>query len=138
MFASGRALVLVLRVVGVVTLLALGAVFMPHVWMSAIHERMGLGPLAETPIIGYLTRSLSGMYAVHGALLLYMSCDVARYLPAIRFLAALTLIAALGLLALDLSMHMPTGWTLAEGPVVLLIGASLLLLPAPPRSETEF
>ena len=44
---------------GVMTLLALPAVFLPQAAMDAIHRSLGLGPLPEGPIVLYLARSLS-------------------------------------------------------------------------------
>jgi hypothetical protein len=68
-------------------LTALVAVVMPYDWMNAIHQRQGLGELPHVPIIGYLTRSISALYALHGALLVFLAGDVRRFLPVVRFLA---------------------------------------------------
>ena len=46
-----------------------------------IHRQVGLGELPQVPIVGYLTRSISALYALHGALLVFMAGDVRRYLP---------------------------------------------------------
>ncbi len=42
-------------------LTALGAVVMPFDWMNVIHRQAGLGELPDVPIVGYLTRSISGL-----------------------------------------------------------------------------
>jgi hypothetical protein len=81
-----RILVWLLRLSGAMTLTALGAVFMPYEWMNLIHQRLGMGELPPIPIVGYLTRSVSALYALHGALLLFVSFDVPRYLPIVQFL----------------------------------------------------
>ena len=60
-------------------LTALGAVVMPFEWMNSIHRQVGLGELPHVPIVGYLTRSISGLYALHGALLLFLAGDVRRH-----------------------------------------------------------
>ena len=54
-------------------LTALGAVVMPFELMNVIHQQMGLGELPHVPIVGYLTRSISALYALHGALLVFMA-----------------------------------------------------------------
>jgi hypothetical protein len=128
MTRTERALVALLRIGGLVTLSALGAVVMPHAWMDAIHRALGLGDLPETPIVGYLTRSLSGMYAMHGALLLFLSCNVRRYLPAIRLMALLCIAFGAGTLVLDLYVGLPRAWAWSEGPSVVVLGTVLAWL----------
>ena len=44
---------------GLMTLLALLAVFLPTDWMDGFHRELGLGPLPRRPIVEYLTRSVS-------------------------------------------------------------------------------
>jgi len=63
------------------------AVVMPFDWMNAIHRQAELGDLPNVPIVGYLTRSISALYALHGALLVFLAGDVRRFLPVVRFLA---------------------------------------------------
>ena len=46
---------------------------MPFEWMKEIHRYLGMGELPDGPIMGYLTRSLSAMYAMHGAVELFVS-----------------------------------------------------------------
>jgi hypothetical protein len=125
-----KALTLLLRLSAAVLLLALVPVFMPQAWMSRIHQALGMGPLPELPIVGYLTRSLSGLYAFHGLLVLYCSLDVRRYLPIIRCLAAVSVLGGGGLLALDCVLGMPWLWTLGEGPFLMVWWAGLLSLSA--------
>ena len=68
-----RILVWLLRLGGAVMLTALGAVVMPFDWMNSIHRQVGLGELPHVPIVGYLTRSISALYTLHGALLVFMA-----------------------------------------------------------------
>ena len=123
-----RLLVWLLRLFGASTLTALGAVFMPHDWMNLIHQRLGMGELPHLPIVGYLTRSISALYALHGALLLFVSLDVQRYLPLVRFLGAASAVMGALLLGLDLAVGMPVFWTVAEGPPVVALGIVILVL----------
>ena len=80
-------MIVLLRLTAVVLLTALFPAVMPFAWMDATHQWLGLGKLPDAPIVGYLTRSLSALYAVHGVLVLYLSLDVRRFLPVIRCVA---------------------------------------------------
>jgi hypothetical protein len=123
-----RILVWLLRLFGVTTLAALGAVFMPYDWMNLIHQRLELGELPHIPIIGYLTRSVSALYALHGALLIFVSLDVRRYLPIVRFLGVGAVVMGVLLFGLDRAVGIPVFWTLGEGPPVVAIGVVILVL----------
>jgi len=82
-----RLLVLLLRLAGAVMCLAAPALVMPTGWMAACHRWLGLGEFPPQPLAEYLARCTSGLFAVFGAALLVLSCDVGRYGPAIRVLA---------------------------------------------------
>ena len=86
MTKSDRALVLLLRIVGVGALFALVAVFMPVSWMAATHRCLGLGEMPTGPVVEYLARSVSAFYALMGALCLVLTTDLERYRPLVRFL----------------------------------------------------
>ena len=118
MTGTERTLVWLLRLEGVVMLVALGAVFMPYEWMNVIHGHAGLGDLPHIPIVGYLTRSISALYALHGALLIFLSRDIVRYVPVIRFLAVAGVLFGALMLGLDLALGMPRAWTIGEGPFI--------------------
>ena len=125
---SERWLIIVLRFTAVVLLFAIPAVIMPHSWMDALHRWLGLGELPDMPIVGYLARTLSAFYAIYGAVLLYLSFDVRRYLPLVRFLAVVMVLAGAGLIPLDCCVGMPWFWTVSEGPFVTALGVVLFLL----------
>jgi hypothetical protein len=127
---SPTALVAVLRFFGAIDSLALLAVFLPHSWMSAAHSYLGLGILPDAPIVGYLTRSISALYALHGAMILFVSFDVPRYWHLIRLLALAALVHGAIMLGIDLAVGMPWYWTLIEGPGFAATGAIVLLLQA--------
>ena len=61
---------------------------MQSVLSAAAHASLGLGPMPQGPLVGYLIRSASALYALHGALALFLSFDVRRYWRVITFLAA--------------------------------------------------
>ena len=109
-----KALAWLLRISAVVLLTALVPAVMPFAWMQEIHRSLAMGELPEGPIIGYLTRSLSAMYAMHGALLFFVSCDVRRFLPVVKCLAVLA-VFGIGMLVLDVVVGMPLSWVVGEG-----------------------
>ncbi len=115
-----RTLALVLRAVGLVAFLVIVPTFMPFAWMGAIHEWLGLGHLPDATIVPYLARSTSLLYAAHGAVVVYVSFDVRRYLPALSLLAWVPGLCGLSLLWIDVTAGMPWFWTVSEGPCLLL------------------
>src|SRR6185437_15694286 len=109
-------------------LLALGAVLMPPEWMAKVHVWLGMGELPREPIIGYLTRSASALYALHGAMIVFLSFDTRRYAPLITFLAIAALIHGTVMLGIDWLVGMPPWWTLFEGPAFAATGAIVLAI----------
>jgi hypothetical protein len=123
-----RPLSIALRILGLIDLLALFAVIMPRRWMEEGSVWAGLGPLPEGSLVGYLARSASVLYALHGGLILFISFDVERYWRLITFLAIAALVHALLMLGIDLVEGMPTWWTLLEPPGFVATGAIVLIL----------
>jgi hypothetical protein len=123
-----RALVLLMRIDGMVMMSAILPAMIPLAWMKEIHHDLGMGELPGGPIIGYLTRSLSMLYAVHGSVLLFLSCDARRYLPVVKFLAVMTMLFGVGMAALDIVVGMPLFWIICEGPAIFLIYCVMLWL----------
>ena len=123
-----RALVFLLRLGGVLTGSAIFAVFLPTDWMDAVHRSIGLGPLPRAPLTDYLTRTISVLYAMHGAVLLVAASDVRRYAVLIEVLGWATL--AFGALTVGIDLHagLPRWWLLAEGPWVMAAAAAILWL----------
>jgi hypothetical protein len=125
-----RALVLLLRFDGILLLTALFPAVMPFSWMRAVHESLGMGELPGGPLIGYLTRSLSALYAVHGGVELFVSRDIRYYLPVVRFITILGLLFGLWMTGLDIAVGMPLFWILGEGPVIFLLFCVMFWLTA--------
>jgi hypothetical protein len=121
-------LVLVLRISGIILMTALVPAVMPFAWMQEIHRWIGMGELPNEPIVGYLARSLSLMYAMHGALIFFVSLDIQRLLPVARFLAILGLAFGVAMIFLDLAVGMPAYWVLGEGPFIIPLSAVILWL----------
>jgi hypothetical protein len=135
--ARERVLVWLLRLCGGVLLLAALAVFLPTRWMAASNRWLGLGELPASPLVDYLTRSISGMYAMHGAVLMGVAQDVRRFAPLVVLLAWANVAFGVTMLGIDLHAGMPGYWTLAEGPSILLMGLLYLWLARSVRAEGE-
>ncbi len=123
-----KTLVFLLRLDAIILLTALFPAMMPFAWMQEIHRSLGMGELPEGPILAYLTRSLSVMYAMFGAMELFVSLDVRRYLPFVKFVAVLEILFGLWMAALDVVVGMPLMWRICEGPYVFLLGCLVLWL----------
>lgn len=123
-----KTLVVLLRLDAIILLTALFPAMMPFAWMQEIHRSLGMGELPEGPILGYLTRSLSVMYAMFGEMELFVSLDVRRYLPFVKFVAVLEILFGPWMAALDVVVGMPLMWRICEGPYVFLLGCLVLWL----------
>ncbi len=125
-----RTLALLLRIIGLVSFSAIVPTFMPFSWMEASHSWLGMGELPDAAIVHYLTRSESLLYAAHGAVVVFVSFNVRRYLPALRFTAGVLAFCGISLTVIDFWSGMPWFWTGAEGPFLILAGAVLGWLTA--------
>lgn len=130
-------LIILLRIIGTTSGLAILAVLMPHAWMNDIHIWLGMGALPAEPIVGYLTRSLSAFYALLGALLWYLSFYPVTHRPVIRFLGFAMIAFGVILLAIDWSVGMPFYWALLEGPIAVAYGMLILMLTKAPEAPAE-
>jgi hypothetical protein len=128
-----RWLGLFLRVGGVICMTAIVAVFMPRGWIDRCHQALGLGPFPVAPIAEYLARSASLLYAVLGVVLWVLGGGVERSGAAIRGVALGMLLGGPVLLTIDLRSGLPGWWIAMEGPMVVLLGAVILLLQAKSR-----
>ena len=117
-----------LRVLGGLTLSAVFAIFLPTDWMAAMNDRLGLDPLARTPLTEYLTRSLSAVYALFGALTLFVARDVGRYLDFVAFAGKLTVLLGVFFIVLDAWTGLPPIWMWLEGPPTVVLGLVMIWL----------
>ena len=123
---EARFLRLFLRFVGSVSLCAVFAVVMPYSWMNAIHQGLGLGELPDAPIVGYLARSTSALYAILGGLMWTLSFNVRQYEAVLSYLGAVIIVFGLTLLAVDMLEGLPFQWTISEGPANCILGTVIL------------
>ena len=119
----------ILRLIGGVELCAIPFLLFPFAWMNDVHDRvLGLGPLPNAPIVEYMARSLSALYAVHGAVVFRLSFDVPRFRPLIGFLGWLHLALGLIVFAADFAAGLPWWWVIGEGPGIAAGGLLVLAL----------
>jgi hypothetical protein len=117
-----------LRVVGAAALLAIPCALMPYAWMDGVHRGLGMGPLPDAPIVGYLARSTSAFYGLLGGLLWAASSDLERFRPILRYLGAAMVVFGLFLIGVDWVEGMPLFWRVWEGPFNVAFGAAILWL----------
>lgn len=126
---ADRLLLLLLRLNAAIVLCAAPCALLPFGWMDAVHrDWLGLGPLPDAAVTRYLARSLSLVYALHGAVLLAVTLDWARYRPLVPVLAYLHVALGCGLVLIDLDAGLPWWWVAAEGPGLVAYAGALLLV----------
>jgi hypothetical protein len=121
-------LTLLLRINAVLLMLALPAVVIPFPWMQSIHQALGMGELEHSPIIEYLARSLSLIYAMLGLVTWVIAGDLERYGPIVRMWGLAAIVCGAVLFAVDLVIEMPIFWLLAEGPYLIPLGLVIVWL----------
>ena len=119
---AAKTLSWLLIIMGGLALLAVVPMVMPTAWMEAVNDSMGLGPFHRSPLVEYLTRSLSAVYALFGTLILYVGLNVRRYLPLIVVIGWLTVALGAALTGIDFAVGMPASWSWSEGPPTIVIG----------------
>ncbi len=133
-----RVLVFLLRLCGAIMLSAFATLLLPVDWMAATHRWLGLGEFPASPLVDYLTRSISGLYGIHGGLFLLVSGNVRRYAGVIRYLVVMGFVFGVLLLGIDFHARLPTYWSVGEGPLIIVISTVfLLLLRSVPRGDDD-
>jgi hypothetical protein len=126
-----------LRLIGLLDLVALAAVLAPRQWIAYSHSLLGMGDFPNQPIVGYLARSTSFWYASYGLLLWFVSCDVEKYSLLIKCLAWAMFIQGFIVVGIDIAEGMPGWWIAFEGPCCSGLGGSLLLLQRAQSRQLE-
>jgi hypothetical protein len=126
---ADRVLLFLLRFSAAVLLLAAPCALLPFAWMNQVHrDWLGLGELPDAVITRYMARSLALVYAMHGVMVLFVTCDWERYRPFVPLLGCLNVALGWGLLAVDLDAGVPWWWAASEGPSLAAFGIVLLIL----------
>ena len=115
-----------LRINALVLLCAAPAVLLPYALMANISDWLQIGPFPNSPLVGYLTRSLSALYALLGLVTWFISGDLPRYSPLIRIWGWTTVGFAWVLLAVDWWVGLPLWWVWGEWSILLLDGWLML------------
>jgi hypothetical protein len=122
----------ILRVIlagtGVGLLLAVVPIFFPVSVINYLHQQLGLGEFPNSAIAFYLARSTSLLYAVHGALMFFVSFNLVRYWPLVRLFGFLHVVLGCTMLGVDVSAPMPLYWIIGEGVPVAATGMLILWL----------
>jgi len=121
-------------VVGVGLLMAIVPVFFPVSLMATLHQWLGLGDFPDAPITIYLARSTSLLYAMHGAVMLYVAWHFDRCQTLVPLLGLLHVVLGATMLGVDLNAGMPLYWVAGEGLPIALTGGVILWLYS--RSST--
>ena len=124
-----------MRVAGVVEILAFLAVVMPRSWMEASHTGLGLGEMPVAPVLMFMIRQASYTYGAHGISLLVIASNVERFRPLIILNGIAFLIGGPVFFLIDYTSGMPWWWTIADPLSCLTFGAALLWLSR--KKETE-
>ena len=125
---SFRLLRAILAVTGAGLLLAAVPIFFPAAVINYLHQQLSLGEFPNAAIAFYLARSTSLLYAVHGALMFFVSFNLVRYWPLVRLFGFLHIVLGLTMLGIDLSAPMPLYWIIGEGMPVAATGLLILWL----------
>jgi hypothetical protein len=121
-----------LRLVGLVEILAFIAVIMPRAWMAASHAWLGLGEMPHGSVLMFLIRQASYSYGMHGVSLWVIASDVTRFRPLIAFNGIAYLLAAPVFFTIDYLSGMPMWWAIGDSAACGLVGLALLWFkPAP-------
>jgi hypothetical protein len=130
-----KLLILLLRLSAIVLLLAFPMILLPVEWMAVTHRWLGLGEFPASPLVDYLTRSISFLYGFHGGLLLLIASDVRRYRGLLVYVIAMGFAFGAAIIPIDLHAGLPLRWTLGEGPLIIITALVMgILLRAVPRN----
>ena len=117
-----------LRLLGVLEILAFIAVVMPRSWMEVSHAWLGLGQMPEGAVLMFLIRQASYAYGMHGISLWILAADLKRFRTLVWFNGISFLLAGPVFVLIDYISGMPSWWTAVDGPSCALMGAAMLWL----------
>lgn len=121
---------IVLRILSIVALPVLPAIFSPHFGVEKFSWLVGFRQPPNVPLLYYFGAAGSFLYLALSAIMWMISCDVARYRPLGRFMGCICLIASVAYWWITSRTGMPT-WLLAADTLSCLIGGAALLWAFP-------
>ncbi|MHC4759471.1 MAG: hypothetical protein ACYTE8_12515 [Planctomycetota bacterium] len=122
-----RGLKICLWITAVLCLASVAGIFLPvSTWQSFI-DFFGLGPLPDTPIVGYLVRLLSATFFGIGVFFAILALNPARYPILVPFSGCAAV--ALGIVCgiTGFVEKLPNLWFLGDALTALVIGAIILI-----------
>ena len=125
----------ILRIAGVVEIVAFIAVVMPRSWMEISHTWLGLGEMPPGPVLMFMIRQASYTYGMHGISLLVIASNVERFRPLVILNGIAFLIAGPIFFLIDYTSGMPWWWSVGDSLSCLSLGAALLLLSRKSQSD---
>jgi hypothetical protein len=96
--------------------------------MQVIHERLGLGEMPQEPIVEYLARSCSMLYAIQGAIVFAISFNPRAHWQLVRLVLFLHVAIGLTLTGIDLKSGLPWYWVSFEGPSIVVAAIFMVWL----------
>jgi hypothetical protein len=125
---DARLLALLLRGVGALDACAMLAVLAPLSSLAAAHARLGLGTLPDAPVVEYLIRATSALYAVFGIFRVFISFDVRRYWPLVGFLNWVSFAHGAAIIGIGVAASLPWWWPCIEGAGYFVPALAMLFL----------
>jgi hypothetical protein len=119
---------LVLIASGASCAMAVLPMLMPLHWLATCHRLLGLGPMPSGPLVEYLIRSVCGLYAMLGVLMIMTGQRLPQYRPMVMCLAGLWIGFGLAIGWIDLSAGLPSWWTWSESLMTIAMGATFYVL----------
>jgi hypothetical protein len=110
-----------LRFAGSVCSLAWLAVAMPVDWMNWWHDSLGLGEMPRAAIVEYLARSTAALCGLYGIVLLWISCDVPRYVGLLRLITYSVFALACASCIVMWDSGLPAWWLAGDAVANLIV-----------------
>lgn len=116
----------ILRIMALVALPVVPAIFAPHLTVEKLSWLLGFGQPPKTPLLFYLGAGGSCIYLIFSAMLWIISSDVVRYRPLVVFTAWVCVICGPLYVWIDTQTEMPRWWWLMDSLSCFLGGVALL------------
>ncbi len=122
---------IILRIMAVVALPSLPAVFAPQLTVEKLSSLLGFGQPPNAPLLFYMAAGGSFVYLALSAMLWIISCDVVRYRPLVVFTGVVCVIGGPAFWWIDVRVGMPCWWVTMDALSCFLGGLALLWASKP-------